>query len=170
MIVIGTLYSLLIWLLGLLYQRPPETLHDLAIIDHSHDSREHHTETIDLLHVENYGTTLASNWIVRQVVGVCSVPLLHPICWLLQAIILRPLELLYLHGPDLGGYGFWNGKTLPEICSSLSGVGASFWQRHSFECQAIVQRRFFGNLVFLALTVYFWLIVRKVLFCIRQIV
>lgn len=40
-----------------------------------------------------------------------------------------PLRWLYLFGPSLLGWGFWEGKTAAEVCSRLTNVEAAFWER-----------------------------------------
>lgn len=58
------------------------------------------------------------------------------------ALLMGLLSLLYLHGPSLGGVGFWNGQDAPDICARLTGVGARFWEEagHS-ECRALIRRQ-----------------------------
>jgi len=42
----------------------------------------------------------------------------------------RPLANLYLSGPGLGGFGFWEGRSAPDVCVYVSGVGpTSFWEQ-----------------------------------------
>ena len=40
-----------------------------------------------------------------------------------------PMFYVYLNGPSLGGFSpFWTGKSLPDICSSITKVDSKFWE------------------------------------------
>lgn len=66
-----------------------------------------------------------------------------------------PLLQVYLFGPSLGGYGFWQGQDPDVICSSLTGVPASHWaQEASDECCALIYRRFEAYMVMIYVTFY----------------
>jgi hypothetical protein len=71
----------------------------------------------------------------------------------LLSYLIWPLRLLYRFGPDLHGFGFWNGQALSDICAQLSQVPASFWARNAAECQALYERHEFAFLI----SVYFFL-------------
>ena len=53
-----------------------------------------------------------------------------------------PLERLYMHGPALSGWGFWEGKRIEDICAELTRVPADRWELMRSECEALVWRQF----------------------------
>jgi hypothetical protein len=48
--------------------------------------------------------------------------------WIVDNAIREPLRALYMGGPSLGGYGFWESLPDEEICAMMTGVKASFWR------------------------------------------
>lgn len=74
--------------------------------------------------------------------------------WMYLCLLFNPLKFIYLHGPSLKGFGFWNGLELSDICTQLSkGVGsARFWRDHMDECEAQVDKEV------LALCIFMWII------------
>lgn len=42
-------------------------------------------------------------------------------------VIVIPLFYIYVNGPSFHGYLFWGGKSLPDICASITKVDAHFW-------------------------------------------
>lgn len=76
--------------------------------------------------------------------------------WAWWAFVLAPSGMLYRHGP--GGLGFHEGASPPDICSSITNVGASFWQSSEDARQQCLQRidaRVESVAVFLTAAVYF---------------
>lgn len=57
-------------------------------------------------------------------------------------IIKTPLRRLYMLGPELSGYGFWQGRAPADICATLGGNAAHFWMDHHEECSARIERQF----------------------------
>ena len=57
-------------------------------------------------------------------------------------ILLWPLEMAYLYGPSVAG--MWEGASSPEICASLTSVPSEHWSKHSEECQARIELRFWS--------------------------
>lgn len=51
------------------------------------------------------------------------------ISWIVDNTIQEPLHTLYMGGPLLGGYRFWELLPDKEICAMMMGVEASFWCR-----------------------------------------
>jgi hypothetical protein len=54
----------------------------------------------------------------------------------------NPLRLLYLCGPSYGSLGFWEGKSLTEICSIESGVTELMWMSNMSDCTQLVDKKF----------------------------
>lgn len=82
-----------------------------------------------------------------------------------EYVVLVPLARLYLHGPSLGGWGFWNGLDLSVICSQKTNLLPEFWKSHPTECIQLVSKGFYGVLVLLETVTYFlliWVILRCV--------
>lgn len=49
-------------------------------------------------------------------------------CLMASTAFLSPLRLVYFHGPQFRGVGFWEGADPAEICSQITdGVPASHW-------------------------------------------
>ena len=57
-----------------------------------------------------------------------------------------PLRTLYLNGPSLLGYGWWEGVGEADLCSQITGVGAEFWDgEHSQDaCGDLIERKVFA--------------------------
>ena len=55
--------------------------------------------------------------------------------------------MLYLHGPALNGYGFWQGQDYVDICTSSTGARSKFWASNPEECNALVLRKVNGFVV-----------------------
>lgn len=68
------------------------------------------------------------------------------------------LSILYLHGPSLGGLGFWNGLGRPDVCARITGVRAGFWEGSDYaraECTEIITRQVRALAVSLTILVTF---------------
>jgi hypothetical protein len=63
--------------------------------------------------------------------------------WTYRVLLFNPLKVIYLHGPSLSGFGFWNGQELPDICAQLSkGVGTMrFWQENLDQCESQIDKQ-----------------------------
>lgn len=76
----------------------------------------------------------------------CCGALLWPLLSLLRLAysycIVRPLAVLYLHGPILRGFGMWGGAAPADICAQLTGVRSDHWLRHEDECLAHIRQHF----------------------------
>lgn len=61
-------------------------------------------------------------------------------------IIDFPLRTLYLNGPSILGYGWWEGLQDCDICAQMTGVGAEFWSQEDSQdiCQKLIQRKVFA--------------------------
>ena len=50
-----------------------------------------------------------------------------------DALFVEFIRILYLKGPNFHGYGFWQGKELADICSSLTNIPAHHWYTNEKE-------------------------------------
>ena len=84
---------------------------------------------------------------------ILSIPaFVHPIIYYL---VEYPLMLIYLHGPAFGVIGFWQGKTMPDICSSVTAVDAAHWEINKQMCADLIRRKLNGFIVFVCIVWYF---------------
>lgn len=58
-----------------------------------------------------------------------------------KIVITSPLRFIYLHGPSLAGFGFWNGVPYSQICAQITKVDNEHWKDHSFACQSLIDRQ-----------------------------
>jgi len=87
--------------------------------------------------------TTAARGIWASVVAATKGASRFVVTYTLWYTIGKPLVGLYMHGPTLMGYGFWEGRSLPEICSTLTGVDAIYWatEAQSAQCTELVARK-----------------------------
>ena len=69
--------------------------------------------------------------------------------------IVAPLARLYLWGPNIGGWGFWQGQEMHDICAQQTSYSSDFWREHPTACAEIVSKKFYSFLVVLQTAVYF---------------
>lgn len=69
-------------------------------------------------------------------------------------VIEQPLFKMYLHGPAMGGYGFWSGVEPATICEVISTVPAHHWEVHSLICEKLIYRRFYSYMLMGYIFVY----------------
>mgnify|MGYP000738782864 CR=1 FL=1 len=57
-------------------------------------------------------------------------------------LVIKPLRNLYFEGPTILGIGFWEKLPHKDICSRLTGVSATFWDKNeaSRECKELLTR------------------------------
>ena len=74
--------------------------------------------------------------------------------------LLQPLKQLYFDGPTVMGVGFWEKLPQKDICSRLTGVSATFWDKTdaSKECKDLVSRKFETFIVGAFTLAYVWVI------------
>jgi len=79
---------------------------------------------------------------------------------ILDLAILRPLRNLYFDGPTVLGVGFWEKLPQKDICSRLTGVSATFWDKAdaSEECKDLLSRKFDTFIVGAFTLGYIWVI------------
>jgi hypothetical protein len=65
-----------------------------------------------------------------------------------------PLLQLYLYGPNVAGFGFWEGHQQDVVCATLTNVHSTHWVEHGDECSRLIYRRFEGYLIFMYVTIY----------------
>jgi hypothetical protein len=71
-----------------------------------------------------------------------------------EFVLVAPLKMLYLKGPNFSGFGFWEGKDPAGICSQLSNVPASFWVSNKQECEGMIERKLESIVVLVLMSVY----------------
>jgi hypothetical protein len=57
------------------------------------------------------------------------------------ALVDAPFEYLYLHGPRVGPYGFWQNMPPADVCAEMTGVGAAHWREHPLVCIKVIRDR-----------------------------
>jgi hypothetical protein len=79
---------------------------------------------------------------------------------ILDLAILGPLRNLYFDGPTVLGVGFWEKLPQKDICSRLTGVSATFWDKAdaSEECKDLLSRKFDTFIVGAFTLGYIWVI------------
>lgn len=70
--------------------------------------------------------------------------------------ILSPLARLYLWGPTLGGWGFWGGMEMADICAQKTTLAAEFWKHHPEQCVHLVTKQFYSVTVLVETLTYFY--------------
>lgn len=73
-------------------------------------------------------------------------------------LIVTPLKTLYFDGPTILGIGFWEKLPAKDICSRLTGVSATFWDKYDSlkECKDLVDRKFDTFIVGTFTISYIW--------------
>jgi len=71
--------------------------------------------------------------------------------------VAMPMFYIYINGPAIGNFGFWRGKSLPDICSTITKVDSHFWTSSNekmYECELIVFREYHSFMVGILSIVY----------------
>ena len=71
-----------------------------------------------------------------------------------EFLVEGPFMYLYLHGPSLLGYGFWEGKDAATICSEMTGAPSDHWAANADACDGLITRKFQAGLVFVYFLLY----------------
>lgn len=84
------------------------------------------------------------------------------------ALIDGPFEYLYIHGPRVGSYGFWQNMPAADVCAEMTGVGAAHWREHIAVCTETIRDRARSWTLLLYCALYctlFWAIWQNVIKC-----
>jgi hypothetical protein len=103
----------------------------------------------DLTVRQNYDFSSALTWFGRPwqwLVGMLQ----H----MYHRFILSALARVYVHGPSIAGFGFWQGRTPEQVCAHLTVSNEDFWRKNMDECHLIVSRHFASWVVLLEFVVY----------------
>ena len=81
---------------------------------------------------------------------------LHVFIYIYQNIIYPIFFDLYSRGPALFGYGFYEGKTLVDICQTITNVNSDFWKNNYLQCEMMINKKveafiigiFWGSFIF----------------------
>ncbi len=85
-----------------------------------------------------------------------------------DVVFVRMFARLYLEGPAMGGYGFWEGRSPESICSVMTGNDESFWLKNKAECEVMISKRFNGWIVLLEMIFYMYFLIVLLRFCIKK--
>jgi hypothetical protein len=69
-----------------------------------------------------------------------------------------PLYILYIHGPSLNGWLFYEGRSIDEICADLTNVPNQHWLLNISECKSLISRKLTAIIVFIYFMVYMMII------------
>ena len=79
--------------------------------------------------------------------------------WLL---VVYPLEEFFIRG-------VWHNRPMPDICASLTGHRADYWQQNVEACEEIVARDFDSHVSYVEITLYVLFIVTAVCKCMNRL-
>lgn len=87
---------------------------------------------------------------------------------ILYEMLLYPIRKLYLQGPRINGFGFWQGSPLSEICASITSIPVEHWNINNAECEAVINKKFDAIVVSLEciLFMYIYMSVLRTVFLI----
>merc|ERR1711966_291987 len=80
--------------------------------------------------------------------------------WLHRIAVMDPLYTLYINGPSIHSWGFWGARENSDICTSISSVPSDFWALHETDCELLIQSRFQGFYLTVAILAYLYLVMR----------
>jgi hypothetical protein len=75
-----------------------------------------------------------SHWLYMKV------SLRYVLSQIYEHLINIPLGHVYLHGPAINGFGFWEGLAFEDICAELTKVPARHWIHNTDECHGLIGR------------------------------
>lgn len=96
---------------------------------------------------------LLVNGVFNGVFNAVSNAVLYVVQFIVYVFVKAPVQALYLRGPFMGGYGFWEGQPSHEICARVTGVPSEHWVVSPDDCAAVIGRKLDAIYVLL----YFWL-------------
>lgn len=79
---------------------------------------------------------------------------------LLYYTIEKPIALVYLRGPALNGYGFWEGLPKTDICSRVTNVDARHWAQNEIMCDEIIDNKLHAIYTAVYFVLYVYAVVR----------
>lgn len=82
-----------------------------------------------------------------------------------RSTFVRFLSRLYLFGPNLKGFGFWEGKEAQDICAELTGVSSNFWSNNISKCYERIHKHFNGYVILFESIVVFVVLLRILWSC-----
>lgn len=75
-------------------------------------------------------------------------------------IVELPLWFLYVNGPSIGGWFFWEGRNSYDICASLTVMPSDFWKGpNALACETLVYNHFRTYMTLLICVVYFFTLI-----------
>ena len=80
-----------------------------------------------------------------------------------KIVVTSPLKFVYLSGPSLAGFGFWNGVPYSQICAQLTRVETDHWKENAVACQSLVDRQVDAFVVSLLLGVVLAIVIKWIL-------
>ena len=95
--------------------------------------------------------------VIRTLAWWCSdfVNLAH------DMLIRQPLKRLYIEGPNMNGWGFWENRAESDICAALTGTTSAHWEVATDVCSDLLLRKFEAWYVMMVTSMY----VLVVLYC-----
>lgn len=67
----------------------------------------------------------------------------------------QPLRSLYMQGPHISNYGFWQGKTNEEICSLLTNTHTDIWMgSNQLRCMQMIDSSFDSFSICISTVIY----------------
>ena len=75
---------------------------------------------------------------------------------LYKALVVFPIQALYMNAPGVGGVGGWGGLSEVQVCARLTGQTELFWGDHLYECSQFVFIRLNSIIITVKALVYFY--------------
>jgi hypothetical protein len=76
-------------------------------------------------------------------------------------LVINPLRKIYLFGPAVFGFGFWQGLPAPEICSHITNYSETFWRDNYPDCKALIDAKFYSFQITIEAFLYFLLLYKS---------
>lgn len=93
-----------------------------------------------------------------QLITTITASFTTPLYRIYDYAVIQVIKKLYLHGPGISSYGFWQGRAPHEICAMIAGNAADFWntnQHTRTECQALIDAKFNTWIIAIETVTYF---------------
>ena len=75
-----------------------------------------------------------------------------------DVIVIGPFRRLYFQGPEISGFGFWQGRPSNEICSMITGVSGDLWIKNMYECEDLLDRKFVSFVILVEIVLYVYVV------------